>query len=73
MDKVNYKEILEDLKKRLNKIYPDATVENDIDESGNSIFKTVIPGVQQIESMNVNALQVVIENLEDAHRRKLGL
>lgn len=64
----DYKQMIKDLKTRLNKLYPTATIEQDIDDSGNAIWKTTIPGVQVIESMNVNALAIVVENFE-ARRR----
>lgn len=64
----DYKQMIKDLKMRLNKLYPDATIEQDIDNSGNAIWTTTIPGVQVVESMNVNALSIVIENLEAKRR-----
>ena len=32
-----------------------------------------MPGVKIIESMNVNALEIVVENLRQAYRAKLGV
>ena len=68
-----YQERLEAAKVKLQKIYPNATIEQTIDENGNAIWRTVVPGVKIIESMNVNALEIVIENLRQAYRAKLGV
>ena len=68
-----YQERLEAAKVKLQKIYPDATIEQTIDDNGNAIWRTNIPGVKIIESMNVNALEIVVENLRQAYRAKLGV
>ncbi|MDY4173063.1 MAG: hypothetical protein SOY17_10020 [Evtepia sp.] len=68
-----YQERLEAAKTKLQKIYPDATIEQTIDDNGNAIWRTNIPGVKIIESMNVNALEIVVENLRQAYRAKLGV
>lgn len=68
-----YQERLEAAKVKLQKIYPDATIEQTIDDNGNAIWRTVVPGVKIIESMNVNALEIVVENLRQAYRAKLGV
>ena len=53
-----YQERLEAAKVKLQKIYPDATIEQTIDDNGNAIWRTNVPGVKIIESMNVNALEI---------------
>ena len=68
-----YQERLEAAKIKLQKIYPDATIEQTIDDNGNAIWRTNVPGVKIIESMNVNALEIVVENLRQAYRAKLGV
>lgn len=68
-----YQERLEAAKAKLQKIYPNATIEQTIDDNGNAIWRTVVPGVRIIESMNVNALEIVVENLRQAYRAKLGV
>lgn len=68
-----YQERLEAAKVKLQKIYPNATIEQTIDDNGNAIWRTVVPGVKIIESMNVNALEIVVENLRQAYRAKLGV
>jgi hypothetical protein len=68
-----YQERLEAAKVKLQKIYPDATIEQTIDDNGNAIWRTNVPGVKIIESMNVNALEIVVENLRQAYRAKLGV
>ena len=67
-----YQERLEAAKVKLQKIYPNATIEQTIDDNGNAIWR-VVPGVKIIESMNVNALEIVVENLRQAYRAKLGV
>ena len=66
----DYKAKLVELRQRLQKIYPEATIEQDIDLSGNSVFLTNIPGVQLIESMNLNALEITVGNLEQKAKAK---
>lgn len=68
-----YQERLEAAKAKLQKIYPNATIEQTIDDNGNAIWRTVVPGVRIIESMNVNALEIVVENLRQAYRAKVGV
>lgn len=68
-----YQERLEAAKVKLQKIYPNATIEQTIDDNGNAIWRTVVPGVRVIESMNVNALEIVVENLRQAYRAKVGV
>ena len=68
-----YQERLEVAKVKLQKIYPNATIEQTIDDNGNAIWRTVVPGVRIIESMNVNALEIVVENLRQAYRAKVGV
>ena len=68
-----YQERLEAAKVKLQKIYPNATIEQTIDDNGNAIWRTVVPGVRIIESMNVNALEIVVENLRQAYRAKIGV
>lgn len=68
-----YQERLEAAKVKLQKIYPNATIEQTIDDNGNAIWRTVVPGVKIIESMNVNTLEIVVENLRQAYRAKLGV
>lgn len=68
-----YQERLEAAKVKLQKIYPNATIEQTIDDNGNAIWRTVVPGVRIIESMNVNALEIVVENLRQAYRTKVGV
>lgn len=68
-----YQERLEAAKVKLQKIYPNATIEQTIDDNGNAIWRTVVPGVRIIESMNVNALEIVVENLRQAYRAKVGV
>lgn len=68
-----YQERLEAAIKKLQKVYPNATVEQTIDQNGNAIWQTTIPGEKIIESMNVNALEIVVENLRQAYRAKLGV
>lgn len=68
-----YQERLEAAKVKLQKIYPNATIEQTIDDNGNAIWRTVVPGVRIIESMNVNALEIVINNLYEAYRVKVGV
>ena len=68
-----YQERLEAAKVKLQKIYPNATIEQTIDDNGNAIWRTVVPGVRIIESMNVNALEIVVENLCQAYRAKVGV
>lgn len=67
-----YQERLEAAKVKLQKIYPDATIEQTIDDNGNAIWRTNVPGVKIIESMNVNALEIVVNNLYEAYRVKVG-
>lgn len=67
-----YQERLEAAKTKLQKIYPDATIEQTIDDNGNAIWRTNVPGVKIIESMNVNALEIVVNNLYEAYRVKVG-
>lgn len=67
---MDYQSLLASLEARLKKIYPDATITQTIDDSGNSIWKTVIPGYKIIESQNVNAISVFVENLEGRERAK---
>ena len=67
-----YQERLEAAKAKLQKIYPNATIEQTIDDNGNAIWRTVVPGVRIIESMNVNALEIVVNNLYEAYRVKVG-
>ena len=68
-----YQERLEAAKTKLQKIYPDATIEQTIDDNGNAIWRTTIPGEKIIESMNVNALEIVVNNLYEAYRVKVGV
>ena len=68
-----YQERLEAAKAKLQTIYPNATIEQTIDDNGNAIWRTVVPGVRIIESMNVNALEIVVENLRQAYRAKVGV
>ena len=68
-----YQERLEAAKTKLQKIYPNATIEQTIDDNGNAIWRTVVPGVRIVESMNVNALEIVVENLRQAYRAKVGV
>lgn len=68
-----YQERLEAAEVKLQKIYPNATIEQTIDDNGNAIWRTVVPGVRIIESMNVNALEIVVENLRQAYRAKVGV
>ena len=70
---MTYQERLEAAIKKLQKVYPNATVEQTIDQNGNAIWQTTIPGEKIIESMNVNALEIVVENLRQAYRAKLGV
>lgn len=67
-----YQERLEAAIKKLQKVYPNATVEQTIDQNGNAIWQTTIPGEKIIESMNVNALEIVVNNLYEAYRVKVG-
>lgn len=67
-----YQERLEAAIKKLQKVYPNATVEQTIDQNGNAIWQTIIPGEKIIESMNVNALEIVVNNLYEAYRVKVG-
>lgn len=67
-----YQERLEAAKTKLQKICPDATIEQTIDDNGNAIWQTTIPGEKIIESMNVNALEIVVNNLYEAYRVKVG-
>lgn len=69
---MTYKERLEAAIKKLQKVYPNATVEQTIDQNGNAIWQTTIPGEKIIESMNVNALEIVVNNLYEAYRVKVG-
>lgn len=73
MAMATYQERLEAAKVKLQKIYPNATIEQTIDDNGNAIWRTVVPGVRIIESMNVNALEIVVENLRQAYRAKVGV
>lgn len=73
MAMATYQERLEAAKVKLQKIYPNATIEQTIDDNGNAIWRTVVPGVKIIESMNVNALEIVVENLRQAYRAKVGV
>lgn len=68
-----YQERLEAAKAKLQKIYPNSTIEQTIDDNGNAIWRTVVPGVRIVESMNVNALEIVVENLRQAYRAKVGV
>lgn len=70
---LTYQERLEAAKAKLQKIYPNATIEQTIDDNGNAIWRTVVPGVRIVESMNVNALEIVVENLRQAYRAKVGV
>lgn len=67
-----YQERLQAAKDKLQKAYPDATIEQTIDNSGNAIWRTTIPGIRIIESMNVNALEIVIDNFYEQWRLKVG-
>lgn len=69
---MTYQERLEAAIKKLQKVYPNATVEQTIDQNGNAIWQTTIPGKKIIESMNVNALEIVVNNLYEAYRVKVG-
>ena len=69
---MTYQERLEAAIKKLKKVYPNATVEQTIDQNGNAIWQTTIPGEKIIESMNVNALEIVVNNLYEAYRVKVG-
>ena len=73
MAMATYQERLEAAKVKLQKIYPNATIEQTIDDNGNAIWRTGVPGVRIIESMNVNALEIVVENLRQAYRAKVGV
>ena len=73
MAMATYQERLEAAKVKLQKIYLNATIEQTIDDNGNAIWRTVVPGVRIIESMNVNALEIVVENLRQAYRAKVGV
>lgn len=58
-------EEFENLKRRLLKIYPKASVEAGvIGSNGELLFRVSIPGVQVIECSNINALAINVENLE---------
>lgn len=70
---MTYQERLEAAIKKLQKVYPNATVEQTIDQNGNAIWQTTIPGEKIIESMNVNALEIVVNNLYEAYRVKVGV
>ena len=70
---MTYQERLEAAIKKLQKVYPNATVEQTIDQNGNAIWQTTIPGEKVIESMNVNALEIVVNNLYEAYRVKVGV
>lgn len=70
---MTYQERLEAAIKKLKKVYPNATVEQTIDQNGNAIWQTTIPGEKIIESMNVNALEIVVNNLYEAYRVKVGV
>lgn len=70
---MTYQERLEAAIKKLQKVYPNATVEQTIDQNGNAIWQTTIPGEKIIESMNVNALEIVVNNLYEAYRVKIGV
>lgn len=64
-------ENLEDLKKRLLKVQPDAILEPGVfNEAGEIIIRLTLPGVKVIECTNVNALAVIVTNLEEAKRAK---
>ena len=69
---MTYQERLEAAIKKLQKVYPNATVEQTIDQNGNAIWQKTIPGEKIIESMNVNALEIVVNNLYEAYRVKVG-
>ena len=68
---MTYQERLEAAIKKLQKVYPNATVEQTIAQNGNAIWQTTIPGEKIIESMNVNALEIVGNNLYEAYRVKV--
>lgn len=70
---MTYQERLEAAIKKLKKVYPNATVEQTIDQNGNAIWQTTIPGEKIIESMNVNALEIIVNNLYEAYRVKVGV
>lgn len=64
-------ENFENLKKRLLKVQPDAILEPGIfNEAGEIIIRLTLPGVKTIECTNVNALAVIVTNLEQAARAK---
>jgi hypothetical protein len=69
---MTYQKRLEAAIKKLQKVYPNATVEQTIDQNGNAIWQTTIPGEKIIESMNVNAFEIVVNNLYEAYRVKVG-
>lgn len=64
-------EEFENLKRRLLKIHPDASVEAGVlGANGELLFRVAIPGVQVIECSNINALAINVENLEMKSRIK---
>jgi hypothetical protein len=66
-----YEKKFEELKGRILKIHPDAIVQSGIiGDNGELIFRTTIPGVQIIENTNINALAIIVENLEAKARMK---
>lgn len=56
---------------RLKALYPDATIETTIDETGNIVWETNIPGDKTIQSMNLQAIETFLDNRENQYRRKL--
>lgn len=62
----------EELEERLKKVEPSSSLERGIfNDQGEIIIRLTIPGKKVIEVTNVNALSVVVSNLE-AQKRQMS-
>lgn len=68
---MNQQERFNNVLARLQKIYPNATIDTTIDDSGNIVWETDIPGVKKIQSMNIQAIETFVSSLEQKKRAKL--
>lgn len=68
---MNYKELLDELTRRLVAIRPNAEVDpNFINQNGNLVIHVVLPGEQELECTNVRMFRTFVENLEAKERSK---
>lgn len=66
----DFKKKYEEIEKRFKKLNPNNAIELGYDQNGNLIYKMHIAGEKIVESQNVKAMEVVINNLEEKKRLK---